>query len=256
MVSANGINVEEFDNLECPNCHEVKEITIHNSIDKKDKSSYEPTRVYQCQTCGVEGPEQMFAKIKRDPYRLIYTSAQDRGLEILLKLFPQIKKEIPETTLHIFYGWQTWDSVYKDDLAQQEWKKNILEMQKQPGVTDYGRVTHEQIATEYLKSSIWVYPTEFTEISCITGMKAQAAGCVPVTTTVAALNETVQHGVKLDYEDIYTNKRAQKEWVDSVVYLLKNQWKQIEIREEMIPWAKKKFSWDKVAENWHQEFLK
>ena len=250
IVSANGINVEQFDNIECPNCKN-KELNKETGIDNN-----EPISIYSCDKCGVHGPEQMFARIKRDPFKLIYTSAQDRGMELLLRLFPQIKKKIPQATLDIYYGWQVWDSVYGDDPVQQEWKKKILQMQNQPGVKDHGRITHKEIANKYLESSIWAYPTEFTEISCITAMKAQAAGCIPVTTTVAALNETVQHGVKLDYKNIYTNKRAQKQWVEAVVYLLKNQWKQEEIREKMIPWAKKQFSWDKVAQQWHQEFLK
>jgi len=192
MVSANGINLKQFNNTECPNCGNTK---LEQKIIIEDTN---PTTIYSCDKCGVSGPEQMFAKIKRDPYKLIYTSAQDRGLELLLKLFPKIKKQIPEATLDIFYGWHTWDSVYAEDLTQQEWKKNILKMQEQPGVIDHGRVTHKEIAKAYLKSSIWAYPTEFTEISCITAMKAQAAGCIPVTTTVAALDETTQHGVKLD----------------------------------------------------------
>lgn len=250
MVSANGINIDQFDNIECPNCKDNKLEQSTEIVKNK------PSQVYICNACGVKGPEQMFAKVKRDPYKLIYTSAQDRGLECLLKLFPKIKKAIPEATLDIYYGWQTWDSVYADDPVQQEWKKNILELQEQPGVKDYGRVTHKKIAKAYLESSIWAYPTEFTEISCITAMKAQAAGTIPVTTTVAALNETVQHGVKLDFKDIYNNRRAQKQWVEGVVYLLKNQWKQEEIREKMIPWAKKKFNWGQVAQQWHQEFLK
>jgi len=250
MVSANGIVVDQFDNIKCPNCGN-KKLEQQTTIDKNS-----PILIYSCERCGVYGPEQMFTKIKRDPFKLIYTSAQDRGLDTLLKLFPQVKKQVPEATLDIYYGWQTWDTVYKDDPVQQEWKKYVLDLQKQPGVKDHGRVTHEKIAKAYLRSSIWAYPTEFTEISCITAMKAQAAGCIPVTTTVAALNETTQHGVKLDYTNLYANKRAQKQWVEAVVYLLKNQWKQEEIREKMIPWAKKKFSWDKVAQQWHQEFIK
>jgi len=250
MVSANGINVEQFNNIRCTNCKCTE-------LEKKiEISNTDPSSVYICDKCGMKGPEQMFAKVKRDPFKLIYTSAQDRGEELLLKLFPQIKKKVPQATLDIYYGWQTWDTVYQDDPVMQDWKKGILEMIKQPGVKDHGRITHDEIAKKYLEATVWVYPTEFTEISCITGMKAQAAGCIPVTTTVAALNETVQHGVKLDFKDIYTNKRAQKQWVDSVVYILQNPWKQEEIRESMIPWAKKKFSWDKVAQQWHQEFLK
>lgn len=199
--------------------------------------------------------EQFNQKLERNSKRLIYTSAQDRGMELLLQLFRRVKEKVPEATLDMYYGWTVFDNMYKDDPEKMAWKARIVKMvENTEGATDHGRIGHEEIAKEYLTSAIWAYPTEFTEISCITGMKAQAAGCIPVTTTVAALNETVQFGTKLDYSDIYTNKQAQEEWVKKVVYLLNNPNKQEAIREKMIPWAKSKFSWDNVANQWHNEF--
>lgn len=191
----------------------------------------------------------------RDPYRLICTSAQDRGWETLIHLFKKVKTFVPKAKLDLYYGWNVFDNMYKNDPEKMKWKSELEHLIfKTDGVTDHGRLSYDDIAKEYLKSSIWVYPTEFTEISCITGMKAQAAGCIPVTTTVAALNETVQYGTKLPYSDIYTNEEAQNKWVKEVVDLLKDREKQEKIRQKMIPWAQSKFSWDAVANQWDKEF--
>jgi glycosyltransferase involved in cell wall biosynthesis len=38
---------------------------------------------------------------------------------------------------------------------------------------------------------VWLYPTWFSETSCITAMEAQAAGLIVVTSPIAALKETV-----------------------------------------------------------------
>ena len=199
-------------------------------------------------------PEQFNKKTERNPYRLIYTSSYDRGLHCLLQMWPEIKKQVPEAELHIFYGWHTWDGVHKDNKQMMNLKKRIMEMFNQSGVYEHGRVSQERIIEEYLKSAIWAYPTEFGEISCISAMKAQALGAIPVTTNYAALDETVKYGVKLPYSDIYSNEKAQKEYVKAIVDLLKNPKKQEEIRKEMVFWARERFNWDGVAQQFHEEF--
>lgn len=198
-------------------------------------------------------PKHFDKKIKRNPFRMIYTSSYDRGLECLLKLFPIIKKVVPKAELHIFYGWHVWDSMHKENPSKQKEKEEMIELMNQEGVYEYGRVSQEQIIEEYQKSNILAYPSEFPEISYITGMKAQAAGCIPVTTTKAALNETIQFGLKINSQNIYSDKQAQEEWINGVINLLKNPPTEEE-RQEMMSWAKKKFDWDDIASCWDKEF--
>ena len=47
------------------------------------------------------------------------------------------------------------------------------------------------------KSHLWLYPTEFPEIHCITALEMQAAEVYPITTGFAALAETQQSGIKV-----------------------------------------------------------
>ncbi len=201
------------------------------------------------------GIEPTKVKEKRDPYRLIYSSSYDRGLTTLLKLFPQIKKEVPKAELHIFYGWSVWDAIYPGDELMKKRKEEIIKLMKQDGVFEHGRVSQEQINKEYAKSSILAYPTEFFEISYISGMKAQAFGAIPITTNVAALDETIKYGVKVPTKAIYSDKRAQKEWTDAVIKTLKNPPTEEE-RKPMMDWANEHFNWDKVAKQWDEEFKK
>jgi glycosyltransferase involved in cell wall biosynthesis len=194
-------------------------------------------------------------KVERNPYRLIYTSSYDRGLECLLKLFPTIRSEIPQAELHVFYGWSVWDAMYQNDQLMKNKKEVITRLLNQPGVYEHGRVNQEQILKEYAKSSIWAYPTEFFEISCITAMKAQALGCIPISTNVGALDETIQFGLKVDNSSIYSDNDAQKEWVTGVLNVLKKLPKESE-RKEMVDWARKQFNWDIIINNWNKEFKK
>jgi hypothetical protein len=89
------------------------------------------------------------------------------------------------------------------------------------GVTEHGRVSHQELATAMSRIKVWAYPTEFTEIHCITALKANQAGLIPVVALVAALKETVADTTySVDCEDIYTNEQKQAEFVDMVALAL------------------------------------
>ena len=187
----------------------------------------------------------------RNNKRIIYTSSYDRGLQHLLEMWGDIRKEVPDAELHVFYGWQLFDRFYKDNPSSMMWRNKMAEMMTQEGVTDHGRVTQPELSTEYMKSGIFAYPTHFGEISCISAIKAQAYGCEPVVVNYAALKETVQHGRKVE-GDIYdkeTKDAFKKELVDA----LKNPMPDKK-RSEMMNWARRKYSWLTVAEQWSAEF--
>lgn len=189
-----------------------------------------------------------------NPLKVIYTSSYDRGLEHLLKIWPAVKEAVPEAELHIYYGWTLWDKFYKDNPSSMAWKAKIERGMEYDGVTHHGRVSQEEINKAMSECGIWAYPTHFGEINCITAMKAQALGCVPVTMNYAALETTVQHGIKID-GDIYDDE-TREEFTKELISLLQDPKRQEEIRAEMVPWANEKFTWKKVAASWDEEFKK
>lgn len=153
-----------------------------------------------------------------------YFSSYDRGLECLLNMWPRIRKLVPDATLDIYYGWGAFDEMHRSNPKLMKWKWEMIRKfhdLKDQGVTEHGRVSHEDLAKAMLGIKVWAYPTEFTEINCITALKAQEAGMVPVVTNVAALKETVLSGLKVEAQDIYTNAKAQTEFIDKVATALK-----------------------------------
>jgi glycosyltransferase involved in cell wall biosynthesis len=135
-------------------------------------------------------------------------------------------------------------------LANQmmQFKSYVMQMVSQlPGVRELGRISQNELYKKFKEASIWAYPTEFTEISCITAMQAQALGAVPVCTPVAALNETVNSkfgGIKIEMNN----------FADSVVYLLQHQEELEERREDMIEWARKEYDIKTLAKEWDTFF--
>lgn len=180
----------------------------------------------------------------RNTKRVIYTSSYDRGLEHLLALWPKVKEAVPGATLDIYYGWQLFDRFYKDNPASMKWKERMLEMMKATGITEHGRIPQEQVAKEMGESGIWAYPTHFGEINCITALKAQAYGAVPVVVDYAALKTSVQFGVKVD-GDIY-DPEVKETFTNELIRALNTDWD----RKAMMSWASKKFTWAEIAKHW------
>lgn len=187
-----------------------------------------------------------------NPNKVIYGSSYDRGLEHLLKMWPDVKSAVPKAELHIFYGWDLFSRFYANNPERMAWKAKIDGLMTQDGVTHHGRVSQPQILKEMATCGIWAYPTHFGEINCITAQKAQALGCVPVVINYAALKTTVQYGIKID-GDIY-DKEVRDRFTNALIDLLKDPKKQEEIRKEMIPWAKEFFKWEHIARQWSDLF--
>ncbi len=188
---------------------------------------------------------------KRDPYKFVYASSYDRGLDNVLKMWPVIKENCPEATLDIYYGWNTYDAMMNARQgtphgdAMRQYKNQIVGMMTQLaplGVREVGRVSQNELYKAFKEASIWIYPTKFYEISCINAMTAQVMGCVPVCTPYAALNETVngEYAIKAELDEI----------AEASVYLLKNQDDLEARREPMMDWARKQFDISSLAKEW------
>ena len=187
--------------------------------------------------------------MKRRPSSMVYASSYDRGLDHVLEMWPKIKAHVPEANLKIFYGWNTYDKLMEARKSEemQRYKSQMIEaIGNSDGVQELGRVSQNDLYKEFAQSSVWFYPTEFYEISCINAMSAQALGCVPVCTPHAALNETVstKYGVKIELARI----------ADALIYLLKDPKELDRRREPMSKWARKAFDMAKLAKEWDREF--
>lgn len=189
---------------------------------------------------------------ERNPHRMIYASSYDRGLQHLLEMWGDIKKEVPDAELHIFYGWNTYLEMMKQGRRPKEFYEAMCALMKQDGITEHGRIGQKRLVKEYFKSGVWAYPSHFEEISCIGAMRAQATGAVPCCTDYAALKETVKHGVKVDMdvkgEDWSSYKKA-------LIKLLKTPDYQEKVRKEMMEYARENLGWDKVAKTWSEQLF-
>lgn len=173
---------------------------------------------------------------------LVWTSSYDRGLQNLLEMWDDIKKEVPDATLDVYYGFELYDTTpWGKKPEGQKWKKYMLSLMEKEGITHHGRVGTDEIALAYNKADIWAYPTEFPEICCITATKAQAAGAIPVTTEFASLKERNQ-GIMVEAG----NWQAFKE---ELISLMKDEPRKKEIREKLDVSA---YDWEEITKRWDE----
>ena len=193
-----------------------------------------------------------YEDVKRDPHKMIYASSHTRGLANLYNIWPDVKKAVPDATLDVFYGRESYDAINKGNPERMRWMDDMIAVASElDGVTDHGKVSQERIVRESFMSGIWAYPCPFPEISCITAIKSQAAGAVPVTSNFAALDETVQFGYKQDMKEF--GEEDIDKYKESLIWWLQHPEEQDKIREEMMQWARSK-SWLSIAEGWRDEF--
>lgn len=190
--------------------------------------------------------------IERDPHKILYASSHVRGLAYLYEIWPEVKKAVPDATLDVFYGRESYDKVHKGNPERMKWMDDmIMKAEKLEGVTDHGKVSQARIVEEGFKSGVWAYPCPFPEIYCITAIKSQACGAVPVASNYAALDETIQFGHKQEFGEF--DEEDLEQYKKSLIWWLQHPEEQEKIRPEMMEWAKTQ-SWDKVAKDWDESF--
>jgi 2-polyprenyl-3-methyl-5-hydroxy-6-metoxy-1,4-benzoquinol methylase/glycosyltransferase involved in cell wall biosynthesis len=198
-------------------------------------------------------------EVDRDPHKAVYSSSPDRGLPALLKVWPQIRERVPDATLHVFYGFDNWEKAAQARGSAPELQGIALLREQMKALETHGVVYRDKVdqgtlAREFLSAGVWSYPTWFTETSCITAMEAQAAGLRIVTSSIAALNETVgqDYGVLLDGD--WLSADYQERFVDEVVRAMttpEGSWKKT--REELRARAARDFGLDSLADDWVRE---
>ena len=192
--------------------------------------------------------------------RLIYSSSPDRGLDVLLKVFPKIKQRVPDLELHIFYGFENWEksAQAKGDQNSLNYMEQLKSFMNQPGVYYHGRIDQSKLAQEFLKSKLWAYPTNFTETSCITAMEAMATGTPIVCTDLAGLSTTCEGVANFVYEGRYQfgqnqSEEYQQEFINKVVSMLQNE--KLWSYYQKLGYEKvKTYTFRNLVENWESLF--
>jgi glycosyltransferase involved in cell wall biosynthesis len=151
---------------------------------------------------GIDRP--FFARpAQKRKRRVLCTSSPDRGLDILLELWPQIREQVRDARL-AFYPPVHRQAAQRDPPPAKQ-AKPIERLADQPGVEALGALSEPALARLMLSSLVWCTPSwntahglPFHEVAGIEAMEAQAAGLHVVASDWGALRETVRVGALVD----------------------------------------------------------
>jgi protein O-GlcNAc transferase len=195
----------------------------------------------------------------------VYGSSPNRGLYHILKAWPRIRAFIPEAQLTVYYGFTPaflrW--ARRKMPSFETWKKEMDNMLTQPGVKYIGLVDHEELAKGYANAGFSLYPTTFSETSCVSLMKAMANGAIPITSryVASALSETCDEfdlgpstPVQSEQELVAPNSQWITSWIENIVMAVQNVQETQALRKKMKEFARKRYQWSNVALQWHGIF--
>lgn len=184
-------------------------------------------------------------------YDIGYFSSADRGIDVLLEMIPHIEAKLGRKVTSCWaYGWNVFDKFHANNPDKMKWKWQVIRKMNEVGMEAKGRLSHEELAVLMQDTDVWAYPTSFPEIHCITALKAQAAGCRPITSGYAALQETVYIDEKV-VEDMEHKPEEMNKFIDRVVEALKSERNEEEIAERAEK-VKEENDWSQVAKVWSE----
>lgn len=199
---------------------------------------------------GIEPRYFENGEVERNPHRAVYTSSPDRGLDVLLELWPKVREQVPDAELRHSYV-DVYDAIAEQDPKIGAYRQRVRELADQPGVESVGHLSQPEVANLMRSAGVWCHPSwstpagePFYETSCIGAMEAQAAGCLAVVSSVGALRETVLLGRRVEAEIL--SDRWKDVFVRMIVEGMTNRAVQDHVQAEAAQ-IRAKWGWDGVA---------
>lgn len=182
--------------------------------------------------------------------RVIYSSSPDRGLDIILEhIWPKVVEAVPDAELHVYYGWDSYDKISEYTGMGKNFKAKMVDLfLKSKNVVQHGRINQNELAKEFEKSTVWLYPTYFAETYCITAIEAQLGGAIPITNHLAGLSETVKNGIFID-GDVHSTE-VQDEFAKQTIRVLKMDPEERKRLQNIVRQKAPAHSWNDRARSW------
>lgn len=216
--------------------------TVRNGVKLRDSESGRDAFPYARRPFGERRPQ------------CIYSSNPGYGLRLLLELWPEIRRRVPDAELHLFSGWEVYDRVADDNPRLRASKVLLLHVlaqaEKAGGIVQQGRVGQPELHEAMQRARVWSYSALVRETSCIGAMEARASGLPIVTSDLAALPETVgrDRGILVSLDDDAHYRAA---FTESVVQLLLDEsfWTS---KHELMLQDAQELDWAERGEDWER----
>ena len=167
--------------------------------------------------------------------KFIYTSRSERGLFVLLKMWPIILEIFTDASL-IISSYNSFPTTMDDNEI-----KKIIDNYPN-SIVHLGKLTSNKLYQEMYTADYWLYPTSYCETSCITSMEMLANGVICIYCPVAGLVDTIKdYGIPVN---------TTNEIIECLNKLSLDPNRKNEIRQRGITYAFQDCSWSNRRNEW------
>lgn len=164
--------------------------------------------------------------------RCIFTGTPERGLDRFVEIWPEIKRQVPGATLHLFSSFMGWGKTKEEnDEMLHDVYARCIDPIRHLDVVNFIHVDPASLKISQRAAQLYLSPTDFYETCCMSILEAMYRGVVPVATGRAALLEKVIPNVTGALIPAYgvTTQRYQRMFIDRTVELLTDfeKWKRL-----------------------------
>lgn len=174
--------------------------------------------------------------------RFVYTSTPYRGLDVLLEIWPSIRKQIPNAELFLFTGMSLYSPGSNDN-------QNFLynRAKRKEGIILAEPICQRDLLKFLSTCSIMLYPNHYVEASCMAVIESLACGVPVITSNLGALPELIQSGYNGELIDGHSrHPDYQKEFINNIKINNNNIKNAIE--------SVKDYTWSNRAKEWELLF--
>lgn len=232
------LTVSEFHKKQTVDVYELDEEIVHatrNGINFKD----------------INKAKQIVKKkkLKRNPFKLMYSARPERGLDLMLtEVFPKLLELDSRFKLYVAgYG--------NKDQKMMPFYTHIDSLIASFGdrVVFLGQLPKVELYKQFLTSGVYAYPTpsaimpNFRETSCITVMECMACELPFISSDRGALPETLMDGCGVLIEE-------GEGYIDKMVEMV-HKTALGKMKFDFSPATEEALSWDGIAQEWEELFL-
>jgi glycosyltransferase involved in cell wall biosynthesis len=193
-------------------------------------------------------------EIKKVKNQAIYCSAPDRGLKLLLDIWPEIKERVSDAKLVVTGSFALWG--VSDEENNRIFKEIYDKVSNLKDVTIFQRLSKHELAKLQAESEVMLYPTDFNEMFCISALECFAVGTPIISSKKAAMTERVKNGENGFLIDLpYSSSEYRKEFIDKTCYFFENQNIKKTFSRNALS-ESNQMNFENLAKEWEAEFLK
>ena len=180
----------------------------------------------------------------KDPYKFVYGSSPDRGLDRAMRVLDKVRERYPDVTLHVHYG---IEHLHKYGLADLAVKIKEM-MDERPWVKYHGATEQNALMKSYKEAAYCVQPSDWIETSMISAMELVACGVYPIMRRLGGVTDTLAYaesnGMATLVDDDCITETQYAKYIEATIEAIENErYLDVCIDPDTI-------SWESVAKEW------